>query len=482
MAITKNLVNIGDANISNTLTAEALKKRNGTNKQILLADGTTKDMGTGTTTFLRNDGTWATPPTGTDEKQTVTESNDTVYLSGVSAIGNTDVGYANASVYMYNGNLYASSLTVTSLGAPEGTITNANISKLNGSDVPINPQFTDTLYTHPTKTQSDTTSTAKPSHGGSFTVVDGVTRDGQGHVSGINVKTVTLPGSGNTDTKQSISASTGKVYLTGVTSTSITGVGYANANVYMQNGGLVASSLSVTTATISTLNGSTVPNNPKFSDTVYTHPGKTQADTTSTAKPSHGGSFTVVDGVTRDGQGHVSGINVKTVTLPGSGNTDEKVKVTKSTTNASYPLMAVTVSSPTSGATYGAIYDTGITMNPNTHLVSVSGKVNAASGFFQTSDINKKNIIGELDLDKAYDLIDKCQTILYTLKDDDSNKEQIGLIAQEVKDFFPELITEDNDGSLSLDYSRLSVIILKVLKDVINRIKILESKYIETYY
>ena len=84
MAITKNLVNIGDANISNTLTAEALKKRNGTNKQILLADGTTKDMGTGTTTFLRNDGTWATPPTGTDEKQKVTAiTSGTFYLSGV---------------------------------------------------------------------------------------------------------------------------------------------------------------------------------------------------------------------------------------------------------------------------------------------------------------------------------------------------------------------------------------------------------------
>ena len=115
-------------------------------------------------------------------------------------------------------------------------------------------------------------------------------------------------------------------------------------------------------------------------------------------------------------------------------------------------------------------------MNPNTQLLSISGKVNAASGFFQTSDINKKNIIGDLDLDKAYDLIDKCQTILYTLKDDDSDKEQIGLIAQEVKEFFPELITEDNDGALSLDYSRLTVVILKVLKDIINRIKILESK------
>ena len=167
-----------------------------------------------------------------------------------------------------------------------------------------------------------------------------------------------------------------------------------------------------------------------------------------------------------------------TVSLPA----DEKVRVTKSTSNANYPLMAVSAPRPSSGGLYGAIYGTGITMNPSTHLLSVSGEVNAAKGFFQTSDINKKNIIGDLDLDKAYDLIDKCQTILYTLKDDDSDKEQIGLIAQEVKEFFPELITEDNDGALSLDYSRLTVVILKVLKDIINRIKILESKYIETYY
>ena len=59
--------------------------------------------------------------------------------------------------------------------------------------------------------------------------------------------TVSLPA----DTKQTISASTGKVYLTGVASTSTTSVGYANANVYMSNSGLVASSLSVTNATVS---------------------------------------------------------------------------------------------------------------------------------------------------------------------------------------------------------------------------------------
>lgn len=291
-------------------------------------------------------------------------------------------------------------------------------------------------------------------------------------VSSVSADTKNTAGATNTDNK---------IFLIGATAQNSSIQTYSDISTWTQNGELntstlKATNLSVTTATISTLNGKTVGNDPKFTDTVYTHPTITATSTTSSATLGYSGTFTVVESVTTNTNGHVTKIGTKTFTLPPSGNTDEKVKVSKSTSNANYPLMAVSTPSPTNGGTYGAIYDTDITMNPNTHLVSVSGKVNAASGFFQTSDINKKNIIGELDLDKAYDLIDKCQTILYTLKDDDSDKEQIGLIAQEVKEFFPELITEDNDGALSLDYSRLTVVILKVLKDIINRIKILESK------
>ena len=112
----------------------------------------------------------------------------------------------------------------------------------------------------------------------------------------------------------------------------------------------------------------------------------------------------------------------------------------------------------------------------STCTVNVQGKVNASSGFFQTSDERKKNVLSDLDLDKAYNLIDKCQTILYTLKEDNTNKEQIGMIAQEVQQFFPEIISEDTNGMLSLDYSKLTVIILKVLKDIIKRVSDLESK------
>ena len=73
----------------------------------------------------------------------------------------------------------------------------------------------------------------------------------------------------------------------------------------------------------------------------------------------------------------------------------------------------------------------------------------ASGGFYETSDARKKDIISNISLDKAYELVDKCQTIIYSLKDS-PNKEEIGLIAQEVQEFFPEIVSEGTDGFLSL--------------------------------
>ncbi len=93
----------------------------------------------------------------------------------------------------------------------------------------------------------------------------------------------------------------------------------------------------------------------------------------------------------------------------------------------------------------------------------------AENGFFETSDARKKDIQGELPLDKAYDFIRNCEPILYNLKG--SDKTQIGLIAQEVREFFPEIVNEDDEGYLTLDYAKLTVVILRVLKDLIDQKK-----------
>jgi hypothetical protein len=49
------------------------------------------------------------------------------------------------------------------------------------------------------------------------------------------------------------------------------------------------------------------------------------------------------------------------------------------------------------------------------------------------------------------------------------------MIAQEVEEFFPEVVATDADGFKSLAYDRLIVICFKVLKDIIKRLEKLEQ-------
>ncbi len=51
-----------------------------------------------------------------------------------------------------------------------------------------------------------------------------------------------------------------------------------------------------------------------------THDNTSRTDTTSTASPGSAGTFTSVDGVTTNATGHLTALNVKTVTLPASDN------------------------------------------------------------------------------------------------------------------------------------------------------------------
>ena len=107
----------------------------------------------------------------------------------------------------------------------------------------------------------------------------------------------------------------------------------------------------------------------------------------------------------------------------------------------------------------------------------------SAPSFYQTSDERLKNIHNnDISLEKCYELLEKCRLIEYDLKDDNTHSTQIGLIAQEVEQFFPELVKTDKDGYKSVDYSRLTVILLKLTKELLykynnleNRLKVIES-------
>ena len=119
---------------------------------------------------------------------------------------------------------------------------------------------------------------------------------------------------------------------------------------------------------------------------------------------------------------------------------------------------------------------TGSDTGGNNAKVTVTGQVNATGGFYDDSDIRKKEILSNISLEKSYELLDKCQEIIYVLKDDPVKKEQVGMIAQEVEEFFPEIVSTDNDGFKSLDYARLSVICLRLIKDIVEQIKEIKNE------
>ncbi len=141
-------------------------------------------------------------------------------LSSGTKIGTIKINGTSSDIYAPTVNDAA--LTLKGAGTTVTTFTaNASSAKsldiVAGSNVTVTADATNAKISiassHPTITKStDTTSSASPGHGGTFTVVDSVTRETNGHVTKINTKTITLPADSNTDTKVTQSVSTTSNY------------------------------------------------------------------------------------------------------------------------------------------------------------------------------------------------------------------------------------------------------------------------------
>lgn len=114
-------------------------------------------------------------------------------------------------------------------------------------------------------------------------------------------------------------------------------------------------------------------------------------------------------------------------------------------------------------------------------VVVTPWKINAALGFFETSDERKKNFAESIDID--FDKLKALKKNYFTWKDSDNTDRQIGVSAQEIMAIYPELVSEDNEGTLSVAYDKLSVIALKAVDklydknvELENRIEELEKK------
>ena len=77
-------------------------------------------------------------------------------------------------------------------------------------------------------------------------------------------------------------------------------------------------------------------------------------------------------------------------------------------------------------------------------------------------------------LEDGLDKVEQLRGVTYTRDD----REEIGVIAQEVEKILPEIVltADDEMGTKSVDYSRITAVLIEAVKELSARVKELENK------
>jgi len=287
-------------------------------------------------------------------------ASDDNYADSLSLVGDTlTIGRTGSladltqSLAAYDTEWTLSDGTNTSTVGDGTTVTLAG-----GTDIDVSNALANAVaISHSSVSRSNTTSASSPAHGGTFDVVDSITSSSTGHITAVNTKTVTLP----TVTAYSFDISDGSTTDT-----------ISNGDELEFNG----------------QNGITTTVNPTPLGPDYiriSHDSVSRTNNTSTASPSHGGTFTVIDTVTSNAQGHITAVNTKTVTLPTDNNTDTLQSIAADSSNND--RFITTVASAT-GAQTGYSHS-NLKYNPSTETLTVSNLiVSGTSTTVNTETIN----------------------------------------------------------------------------------------------
>ena len=123
------------------------------------------------------------------------------------------------------------------------------------------------------------------------------------------------------------------------------------------------------------------------------------------------------------------------------------------------------------------VYSSGWTqlfgVEGGTGNTQVFGSLTVSGSITESSSIRYKKDI--LDIEPASSKIELLRPVRYKKIKDES--EEIGLIAEDVAQLFPEVVKYDNEGRPDgVNYSRLSVILLKAVQELTERVNKLENK------
>ena len=119
------------------------------------------------------------------------------------------------------------------------------------------------------------------------------------------------------------------------------------------------------------------------------HDLTTRTDTTSTATPAYGASFTAIDTVTTNTTGHVTALNVKTITLPADTNETYTLPTTSGVVAPGAPTTGII--SLTAGGTGSGVKST-VTFTGTSGRVDISGSATGQAGAI-TVDLTSSVVI-----------------------------------------------------------------------------------------
>lgn len=270
---------------------------------------------------------------------------------------------------------------------------------------------------------------------------------------------------------------TSKIYLIGATSQATDPQTYSNSSCYASGGYLYSNSTKVSVdghGTHITDEAQTWKGNKSFENYIILSKQNSSSSSSSASQIVFGTSGAKL---TSNGSGNViinpnSGTTGQIIFMPGS---DPYIKINgkKVAVEGQYLPLA-------GGTLTGTLTCRAITASAhNTYNIGVSGtrfkngyfqgSVYAASGFFQSSDERLKEFFNPISVD--LEKLKKLRKNYFKFKGDDTM--HIGVSAQEIKELYPEVVSE-TDNIYNVDYSKLAVVALKgidVLYDMILELK-----------